>query len=88
MNITELSKKLNEMFYSGENRVSMAFLFMIMYHNDIERILKEDGYSVSALCKILQEKACLPGNHYDAELNKGYKLAKFVEVKDEYKGRW
>ena len=88
MNITELSKKLNEMFYSGENRVSMILLFMIIYHEDIKRILKEEDYSVSALCKILQEKACLPGNHYYAELNKGYKLADFVKVKDEYKGCW
>lgn len=88
MNINELSKKLNEMFYSGENKNAMILLFMISYHEDIKRILKEEDYSVSALCKILQEKASLSGKHYYTELNKGYKLADFVKVKDEYKGRW
>ena len=29
MNINELSKKLNEMFYSGENKNAMILLFMI-----------------------------------------------------------
>lgn len=88
MNITELSKKLNEMFYSGENRNAMILLFMIIYYEDIKRILKEENYTISALCKVLQEKACLSGNHYNTELNKGYKLAEFVKVKDEYQGRW
>ena len=32
MNINELSKKLNEMFYSGENKNAMILLFMISYH--------------------------------------------------------
>lgn len=88
MNITELSKKLNEMFYSGENKNAMILLFMIIYHEDIKRILKEENYTISALCKILQEKASLSSSHYYTELNKGYKLAEFVKVKDEYKGRW
>lgn len=88
MTIEELANKLETMFNSGENKNAMVQLFMIMYYEEIKALCKREFYSISMLCKILQEKAHLSGKTYYTELNKGYKLAEYVTVRDEHKNRW
>lgn len=87
MTIEELATRLEAMVYSGETKNAMIQLFAIMYHDEISECLKREGVSKAMIFKVLKEKV-FPGTTYDTELKKGYNLAKYLIVKEEYKNRW
>ena len=78
MDIDQLVKKLREMYYcAGEGEeVAMIHLFGIKYADELGRI-------PSTL--IAREAQLRKSTSYHTEISKGRKLAKFVDVKPEYR---
>ncbi len=75
MNTIELGKKLKEMYETpGAKKATMVHLFGIIYAIEIK---KEKG-RVLEILKVAGVK-----ESYQAEINKGINLAKYVEVKPE-----
>lgn len=76
MTINELGRKLKEM-YDGSNREKtvMIHLFGIKYADEI----RSNGYTPKEILKIAE----MPESYF-AEINKGIKLSKYVEVKSKY----
>ena len=78
MNITELAKKLAEMYKNAPegDRVAMIHLFGIRYAKEI----KENHYASAEIVKTVRRDF---NSHfsasYDTEINKGIKLAKYVK---------
>lgn len=76
MTISELGNKLKEMYESSSTeKVAMIHLFSIKYAKEI----RDNGYTPKEILEAAEMK-----ESYFAEINKGIKLAKFVEVKAEY----
>jgi hypothetical protein len=77
MTVNELGNKLKEMYEGSKtNKTAMIHLFAIKYAWEI----RDNGYTPKEILKIAQ----MPDSYF-AEINKGIKLAKYVDVKDEYK---
>ena len=74
MELKELGKKLNEMYYNapGGDKVAMIHLFGIKYANEITK----SGVSKKDIAK----KANI-AESYGTEISKGVKLAKYVKEK-------
>ena len=87
MSIEELANKLEAMIHSGETKNAMVQLFAIMYHDEIAECSARECLSKAAIFEALKEKV-FPGTRYERELSKGYNLAKYLTVRDEYKNRW
>ncbi len=77
MTIWELGNTLKEM-YEGNNgdKTAMIHLFAIKYANEI----RNNGYTPAEILKVAQ----MPESYF-AEINKGIKLAKYVDVKERYR---
>jgi hypothetical protein len=75
MTLNELTKTLVQMYENSENEKSLMIrLFGIRYADSI----KESGYTATDIIKqahILSDKITL---NYDAEINKGIALARYV----------
>ena len=75
MTQSELANELKEMYESGikkREQTTMIHLFGIKYAN----IIRDKGYSPKEILKYAQ----MPES-YQVEINKGIKLAKYIEVK-------
>jgi len=73
----ELTNKLKDIYYTAKNnKATMVHLFGIIYYKE----LKRDNISIR---DILLESG-LPQSYY-TEINKGINLARYVELKKEYK---
>lgn len=76
MTIVELGNELRQMYEStNTEKVAMIHLFGIKYAKEI----RGNGYTPKEILKVADMKGS-----YFAEINKGIKLAKYVEVKEEY----
>lgn len=76
MTVNELGYKLKEM-YDGSygDKTAMIHLFGIKYADEIRR----NGYTPKEILKIAE----MPESYF-AEINKGIKLSKYVDVKSKY----
>ncbi len=80
MNTNELGKKLKEMYETqGAKKTAMIHLFGIIYAEEIAQA------NTNALEII---KAAQMKESYQAEINKGINLSKYVQVKPEYVNRF
>ncbi|MGB6128427.1 MAG: hypothetical protein WBG30_06720 [Psychrilyobacter sp.] len=77
MNIYELGKELNKMYTEAitKEKTLMIRLFGIKYFSEINEV-KSKGESLAEIIKISGLK-----ESYQAEINKGIKLAKYVKLK-------
>ena len=76
----ELGRKLADMYVTaGEKSTAMIHLFGIIYAEQIETA----GSNASAIVKA----AGLPDS-YKTEIRKGMNLAKYVQLRQEYRGRF
>lgn len=82
MTYKELIEKLTLIYAQSEHRdtTSMIRLFGIIYAEELK------GYQTKELNE-MAIKAGLPGKTYSVEINKGRKLAKYVELKEDSKFR-
>ena len=77
MTIIELSNILKDMYENAKlDKVAMIHLFAIKYANEIRtnKITPKEILSVAGM----------PASYF-AEINKGIKLAKYVEVKNQFR---
>ncbi|MDU1349276.1 DNA ligase [uncultured Clostridium sp.] len=75
MTIMELANELKKMYEEGiptKEQATMVHLFGIKYADDI----RKNGYAPREILKF----ADMPES-YQAEINKGIKLSKYVEIK-------
>ncbi len=80
MNKLELASKLEEMYgVPGANKAAMVHLFGIIYADEI-KMADTNSSEIVRLTDLSYT--------YKAEINKGIKLAKYVDVKAEYKERF
>lgn len=76
MTVIELSNVLREMYEeSSGNKTAMIHLFGIKY----AAVIRDNGYTPKEILAV----AKMPESYF-AEINKGIKLAKYVEVKSQY----
>lgn len=77
MYLNELANELRTMYENANgNKTAMIHLFAIKYAKEI----RDNGY----IPKEILKAANMPDSYF-AEINKGIKLAKYVEVKPEYR---
>ena len=77
MTVNELGKTLKKMYeLPGANKVAMIHLFGIIYGDEMRNL---DIKPIEVI------KAADMKESYFAEVNKGIKLSKYVELKDQYK---
>ena len=77
MTVIELGSILKEMYEgSSGDKTVMIHLFAIKYADEI----RGNGYIPREIVKATQ----MPDSYF-AEINKGIKLAKYVDVKDKYR---
>ena len=78
MDIDQLVEKLREMYYGADKgeEVAMIHLFAIKYAHELGHIPSTE---------IARRAKLRDTNAYHSEISKGRKLAKFVDVKPEYR---
>lgn len=77
MTVIELGNKLKEMYEgSNGNKTAMIHLFAIRYAEEI----RCNRCTPKEILKVAQ----MPESYF-AEINKGIKLAKYVDIKDKYR---
>ena len=78
MDIDQLVEKLREMYYGADKgeEVAMIHLFAIMYARELA------PFSSTEIARRAQLRDTIS---YHTEISKGRKLAKFVDVKPEYR---
>ncbi|MDY4587655.1 MAG: hypothetical protein SPD47_04345 [Oscillospiraceae bacterium] len=80
MTVNELGTTLQKMCdTSGVNKTTMIHLFGILYKNQIE----ESGASLPEILKVIGFD-----ESYKTEIRKGINLAKYVQLKPEYEGKF
>lgn len=77
MTVIELGNKLKEM-YEGSNgdKTAMIHLFGIKYAD----VIRNNRFTPREILQVAQ----MPDSYF-AEINKGIKLAKYVDVKEKYR---
>ena len=80
MTVSEFGKKLREMYeIKGANKVAMVHLFGIIYADQMNKAgIKPLEVAIAAQIS----------ESYWTEINKGKNLARYVELKPEYAGKF
>jgi 5-methylcytosine-specific restriction protein B len=84
MTVTELSKKLSEMYENAPegDKVAMIHLFGIRYSDEIKRNGKVSYVSKEIIKNTKLKNGSPMHESYDREIFKGLKLAKYVIIKE------